>query len=126
MVIGPKANELGRHSTFAVAKFNLGGVDTKVATINISSIKLHTPEPLHPATDDDGGNRAAAATKTTTGYATITDPVSVQVLRRQRQTILMMKHSEWWFHIQGDKRSAGRSLHLQRLLGRWCGAFHPI
>ena len=51
----------------------------KVATINISSVKLYTPEPLRPTTDGDGGDRADAATTTTTGDTTIIDPVSVQV-----------------------------------------------
>ena len=50
-----------------------------MATINIRSVKLHTPEPLHPATDGDGGERDADATTCTTGNTTITHPVSVQV-----------------------------------------------
>ena len=58
-----------------------------MATIKISSVKLHTPEPLHHDTDGDGAARAAADNTTTTGDTTITDPVSVQVLRRQHQTI---------------------------------------
>ena len=49
----------------------------KVATINISSVKLHTMEPLRPATDGDGGDRDTAATTTTTGDTTITDPFSI-------------------------------------------------
>ena len=68
---------MGRRRNFVVAKFNLGGGDIKVATINIRSVKLHTPEPLHTATDGDGGERAAASTMSTTGDTTITDPVSV-------------------------------------------------
>ena len=51
----------------------------KVATINIRSVKIHTPEPPRPSTDGDGGERATAATMTTTGDTTVTDPVSVQV-----------------------------------------------
>ena len=51
----------------------------KVATINIRSVKFHTPEPLRPVTDGGGGERAAAATMATTEDTTITDPVSVQV-----------------------------------------------
>ena len=39
--IGPKATALGRHKTFAVARFDLGGGAMKVATINIQSVKLH-------------------------------------------------------------------------------------
>ena len=68
---------MGRRRTFIVTKFDLGGGDMKVATINIRIFK----EPLRPATDGDGGGRAAAATTTTTcaGDTTITDPVSVQV-----------------------------------------------
>ena len=76
--IGPKATALGRHRTFVVTKFDLGGGDTKVATINISSFKLHTPEPLRPDTDGDGEGRDDASTTTNTRDKTITDPVSVQ------------------------------------------------
>ena len=76
--IGLKWTALGRRRTFVVAKFDLGGGDTKVATINIRSVKLHTPEPLRPDTDGDGGDRAAAANMTTNGYTHITDQVSVQ------------------------------------------------
>ena len=53
--IGPKATDLGRISNFVVAKFDLGGGDTKVATSNIRSVKIHTREPLCPDTDGDGG-----------------------------------------------------------------------
>ena len=53
--IGPKATDLGRISNFVVAKFDLGGGDTKVATINIRSVKIHTTGPLCTATDGDGG-----------------------------------------------------------------------
>ena len=77
--IGPKATALGRRRTFVVTKFDLGGGDTKVATINIRSFKIHNPEPLCPATDGDGVERAAADTTTTTGDTTITYPASVQV-----------------------------------------------
>ena len=80
MEIGPKATALGRRSTFVVVKFDPGGGDMKVATINIRSFKLHTPEPLHPATDGDGGRRSADDTTTTTGDKTVTDPVTVKVL----------------------------------------------
>ena len=79
MEIGPKATTLGRRRTFVVAKFFLGGGETKEASINIRSAKLHTLEPLHPVTDSDGGERAGAATTSTNGDATITDPVSFQV-----------------------------------------------
>ena len=40
--IGLKATALGRRRTFLVARFDLGGGDMKVATINIRSVKLHT------------------------------------------------------------------------------------
>ena len=73
MHIGPKTTTLGREI------IDLGGGDMKVATINIRSVKLHTPEPLHPATDVYGGNRAASSATTTIGDKTITDPVAVQV-----------------------------------------------
>ena len=77
--IGPKATTLGRRRTFVVARFDLGGGDTKVATINIRSVKLHTPEPPRPSTGGDDGERAAAATTTATVDTTVTYPVSVQV-----------------------------------------------
>ena len=51
----------------------------KVATINIRSVKLHTPEPPCPYTGGDGGERSSAATTTTTGNTTVTDPVYVKV-----------------------------------------------
>ena len=65
---------------FAVAKLDLGREDIKVVTINIRSVKLHTPEPLCPDIDGDGGDRDSAATNTTTGDTTITDPVYIKVL----------------------------------------------
>ena len=74
-----KVTALGRYRTFIVAKFDLGGGDTKVATINIRSVKLHTPEPLRPDTDGDGGDRDDTSTTTTTGDTTVTYPVSVKV-----------------------------------------------
>ena len=77
--IGLKANTSGRRRTFVIKKFDLGGGDMKVVTINIRSVKIHTPEPLSPATDGGGGERSAAATTTTTGDTTITDPVSIRV-----------------------------------------------
>ena len=77
--IGPKATALGRRRTFFVAIFDLGGGAMKVATINIQSFKIHTPEPPRSYNGGDGGERAAAATMTTTGDKTVTDPVSVQV-----------------------------------------------
>ena len=70
---------LGSCRTFVVAKFDCGGGDTKVTTINIRSVNLHTPESLRPATDGDGGYRDATNTTTTTGHTTIKDPVYVQV-----------------------------------------------
>ena len=51
----------------------------KVATSNIRSVNLHTPEHPRPSTGSDGGERAAAATTNTTGYITATHPVSVNV-----------------------------------------------
>ena len=79
MEIGPKATALGRRRTFIVARFDLGGGSTKVATINIRIVKLHTPEPPRPSTGGDGGERAAADTTTSTGDITVTDPISVQI-----------------------------------------------
>ena len=87
MEIGPKATALVRRRTFFVTIFDLGGGYMKVATINIRSFKIHTPEPPCPSTCGDGGDRAAASTTTTTGDTTIADPVSVQVLRRQHHTL---------------------------------------
>ena len=51
----------------------------KVATINILSVKIHTPETPLPYTGGDGGERAAASATTTTGDKTVTYSVSVQV-----------------------------------------------
>ena len=76
--IGTKADALGRRRNFVVARFDLGGGDMKGATINIRSVKIHTPEPPRPATGGDGGDRAAAVTTTTNGDTTITDPVYVR------------------------------------------------
>ena len=76
--IGPKATTLGRHRNFVVEKFDLGGGETKVDTINIRSVELHTVEPLCPDTNGGGGDRASATTTTTTGETTITDPVLIQ------------------------------------------------
>ena len=53
--IEPKATSSGRHRTFVFAKFDLGGGDMKVATINISSFNLHVIELLRPGTDSYGG-----------------------------------------------------------------------
>ena len=66
------------HRTFVIAKFDPDGGYTKMATINIRVVKLHTPEHLCPVTDGDGGYRAAEDTKNSTGDITITDPVLVQ------------------------------------------------
>ena len=70
-----KLTALGRRRNFFISKSDFGGLDMKVATINIRSVKLHTPGPLCPDTDGDGGERAASATTTTTGDTTITDPI---------------------------------------------------
>ena len=53
--IGLKANALGRRRTFVVAIFYLGGGDMRVATINIWSVKIHTPEPPRPSNGGYGG-----------------------------------------------------------------------
>ena len=79
MEIGPNATVLDRRRTFVVVRFNLGGGNMKVATINIKSVKLHTPEPNRTDTGGDGEERADDATTTTNGYKTVTCPVSVQV-----------------------------------------------
>ena len=79
MEIGPRATTSGIHRTFVVTKLDLDGGDMNVTTINIRSVKLHTPEPLHHATDGYGGERDAAATMPNTGDTTITDPVSIRV-----------------------------------------------
>ena len=70
---------MGRRRTLVVEKFYLSGGDMKLATINIRSVKLQTLEPLSPATDCFGGDRDDTVTTTTTGYTTITDPVSAQI-----------------------------------------------
>ena len=51
----------------------------KVDTINISSFKLHTPEPLCLDTYGFGRYRDASSATTNTGGTSITDPVYVQV-----------------------------------------------
>ena len=78
MGIGPKETALGGRRTFVVTKFYLGVEYMKVATINIRSIKLHTPEPLRPATDVYGGESDTSATMNHTEDTNITDPVSDQ------------------------------------------------
>ena len=65
---------------FFIAKFDLGGGDMKVATINIRSVKIHTPESLPPPTDGDVEERAAAETTTTTIDTNITNSVSILVV----------------------------------------------
>ena len=77
--IGLKATKLDWRRNFFIAKFDLGGGNMKVYTINIRSVKLHTLEPIFTATEGDGGERADSATKTTTGYKNITDSVSIRV-----------------------------------------------
>ena len=51
--IEPKATTLGRRKTFVAKKFDLGGGEMKVATINIRNVKIHTPEPLSTAINGD-------------------------------------------------------------------------
>ena len=70
---------MGRRRTFVVAKFDLGKGDMKVATINIRSVNIHTPEPLHHANDGDGVEGASVVTTSTTVDTTITYQVYVQV-----------------------------------------------
>ena len=41
--IGPNVTTSGRCRNFFVAKFDLSGVDMRIATINIRSVNLHTP-----------------------------------------------------------------------------------
>ena len=79
--VGPKATALGRRRAFVVEKLDLGGGYMKVATINIRSVKLHTPGPPRPDIGGDGGYRAAAVTTTNNGDTTVTYPVSVQVFK---------------------------------------------
>ena len=77
--IGTKATALGRRRTFVVTRFDLGGGAVKVATVNIWSVKLHTPEPPRSSTVGDGGKRAVSVTTTIDGDTTVTYPVSVQL-----------------------------------------------
>ena len=51
----------------------------KVATINIHSVDLYTPEPPRPSTGGDGGERDASATMPNNEDTTVIDSVSVQV-----------------------------------------------
>ena len=53
--MGLKMTALGRCRTFVGEKFDLGGGYMKVATINIWSVNLQTPDPPRPATGGDGG-----------------------------------------------------------------------
>ena len=87
MEIGSKETALVKLITFVVAKIHLCGGGMKVATINIRTVKIHTQEPFLTTTYGDGEERDTYAITNTTGDTTITDPVSVQVLRRQHQTI---------------------------------------
>ena len=50
-------------------------------TINIRSVKLHTPEPLCPATDGDCWERADAVTTTTNKDTTSKDPVLIRFFK---------------------------------------------
>ena len=77
ILIGTVLEVESRGRTFVVKKIDLGGGDMKVATINIRSFKLHTPEPPCPATGDDFGERDIADTMITTGDKIVTYPVSV-------------------------------------------------
>ena len=52
--IGPNATTSGRSRTFFIAKFDLDGGEMKVSTINITSVRIHTLEPLSPDTDGNG------------------------------------------------------------------------
>ena len=76
--IGMKATELSRRRNFVVARFDLGGKSMKAATINIRSVKLHTPEPPCPFNGGDGVKRDAAASTNTNGDTTVAYTVSVQ------------------------------------------------
>ena len=77
--IGPKTTAFGRRSNFVVVKIDLGGGAMKVATINISSVNIHTLEPLCTSTYGDGGERSDDVATTTTGDTTIIDIFSVKV-----------------------------------------------
>ena len=79
--IGPKETALRRRRTFVVEKFDLGGGDMKVATINIRSFNIHTTETPCPDTGGDSGERADDKTTNTTGDTTITYTVYVQVFK---------------------------------------------
>ena len=74
-----KLTALGRRRNFFISKSDFGGLDMKVATINIRSVKIHTPEHLCPAADGDVGETAVSTTTTNTGETTTTYPVTVEV-----------------------------------------------
>ena len=78
--IGPKVTAFGRRRTFVVARFDLEGGATKVAKINIRSVKLHATESPRISIGGDVGKRAASSTTTNTGDTKVTYTVSVQVL----------------------------------------------
>ena len=75
--VGPKATALGKRWTFDLEKFDLGGADMKVDTINIRSVKLHTSEPICTATGGDSKYRDNSSITTTNGDTTIIYPVSI-------------------------------------------------
>ena len=52
--ICPKVTTLGRRRNVLIEKIDLGGGNMKVTTINIRSVKIHTPGPLRTDTDGDG------------------------------------------------------------------------
>ena len=80
--IGPNTTALDKCRTFVVAKLDLVGGDMKVTTINIRSVKFHTPEFILSDTGSDGGERAtAAATTIITEDTSVIDPVSVHVFK---------------------------------------------
>ena len=91
---------MGRCRTLFVAKFDLGGGDIKVATINIRNVKLQIPENFVLLLMVMVGRGLLL----TPIIILKTQPSHIQslfnFLRHQHQTLWIMKHSEWWLHIQ--------------------------
>ena len=102
---------MGRRNTFVVARFDLGGGDTKLATINLRSVKLHTTKPPHPYTCGDVGERDASDTITTTVDTTVTDPVYFQVFEAPAPDPLNDEAFRVVAAQPMEKLLAGRSLH---------------
>ena len=124
--IGTKATKLSRRRTYLLSKFDLGGGEMNMVTINISSVKVHTKEPLRPATDFDGGKRASSDTTNTTVDTNITYPVSIRVFEAPALYPLNDKAFRLVVAQPMEKFPAGISLHRHRMVVQWWGLLYTI